>query len=124
MPLNLDPRYATDAASARVNRLVYQSLVDFDAKSKPEPSLASWVVVSLVEYQFKLKAPRALFHNQTPVTAYDVKATYDSLMALKDSPHASEFTNISHIEVIDNDTILFRLKPCPGKRSFLKMDMN
>ena len=110
MPLNLDPRYASDAASARVNRLLYQSLVDFDAQSKPVPSLASWEVVSLVEYHFKLQVPRALFHNQTPVTAYDVKATYDSLMVLKDSPHAAEFSNIAHIEVIDNDTILFHLK--------------
>jgi peptide/nickel transport system substrate-binding protein len=33
-PLNLDPRYATDAASERVNRLIYQPLVDFDAASK------------------------------------------------------------------------------------------
>ena len=110
MPLNLDPRYATDAASVRVNRLLYQSLVDFDTQSKPVPSLASWVVVSLVEYQFKLQVPHALLHNQTPLTAYDVKATYDSLMALKDSPHAAEFTNIAHIEVINNDTVLFHLK--------------
>ena len=110
MPLNLDPRYATDAASARVNRLLYQTLVDFDAQSRPVPSLASWVVASPVEYQFKLQVPRALFHNQTFVTSYDVKATYDSLMALKDSPHAAEFSNIAHIEVIDNDTVLFHLK--------------
>ena len=45
-PLNLDPRYATDAASERVNRLLYQSLVDFDAQSKPVASLASWIEIS------------------------------------------------------------------------------
>jgi len=45
MPLNLDPRYATDAASERINRLIYQSLVDFDAQSKPVPSLARWVEI-------------------------------------------------------------------------------
>ena len=47
MPLNLDPRYATDAASERVNRLLYQSLVDFDAQSKPAPNLATWVKLAL-----------------------------------------------------------------------------
>ena len=110
MPLNLDPRYATDAASERVNRLLYQSLVDFDAQSKPAPSLASWLEVSPVNYRFTLNKNRALFHNQTPLTANDVKATYDSLATLKDSPNTAEFANIQNIEVIDNDTIEFKLR--------------
>lgn len=109
-PLNLDPRYATDAASARINRLLYESLVDFDDQSKPTPSLASWVVVSPTDYRFTLKAHHALFHNQTPLTAYDVKATYDSLIALKDSPLAAEFVNIEHIEAVDDNTVIFHLK--------------
>ena len=54
-PLNLDPRYATDAASERINRLIYQSLVDFDTQSKPTPSLATWVTISPTEYRFTLK---------------------------------------------------------------------
>jgi peptide/nickel transport system substrate-binding protein len=45
-PLNLDPRYATDAASERVNRLMYQPLVDFDAVSKPAWLLARGDVVN------------------------------------------------------------------------------
>jgi len=109
-PLNLDPRYATDAASERVNRLVYQPLVDFDATSNPMPILASWQVVSDTKYRFTLNKNRALFHNQTPLTAADVKATYDSLIALKDSPHAAEFSNIENIKAEDENTILFRLK--------------
>ena len=34
-PTNLDPRYATDATSARVNRLLYARLVDFDEHLLP-----------------------------------------------------------------------------------------
>lgn len=109
-PLNLDPRYATDAASERVNRLIYMALVDFDTTSKPAPSLASWVAVSATEYRFTLNKNRALFHNQTPLNASDVKATYESLAALKDSPHTAEFANIKNIIAIDNDTVLFQLK--------------
>ena len=109
-PLNCDPRYATDAASERVNRLIYQPLVDFDAASKPKPALALWQVLSQKQYQFTLFKNRALFHNQTPLTAADVKATYDSLLTLKDSPHAAEFANIERIEVIDENTIIFKLK--------------
>jgi peptide/nickel transport system substrate-binding protein len=107
-PLNLDPRYATDAASERVNRLLYQRLVDFD-ESKPVPSLASWRAVSAMRFQFTLKSPRALFHDGSRLTAQDVKATYESLMALKDSPHAAEFRHLDSIEVIDADNFLVNL---------------
>ncbi|MEQ1487136.1 MAG: ABC transporter substrate-binding protein [Methylotenera sp.] len=110
MPQNLDPRYATDAASERVNRLIYQSLVDFDANAKPVPSLASWVEVSTTEYRFTLNKNRTLFHHQMPLTASDVKATYDSLATLKDAPHTAEFTNIKSIVAEDNDTVVFVLK--------------
>ena len=109
-PLNLDPRYATDAASERVNRLIYQPLVDFDAASNPAPALASWQAVNDKEYRFVLNKNRALFHHQSPLSAQDVKATYDSLMRLKDSPHAAEFANISNINVLDENTVEFHLK--------------
>jgi len=110
MPLNLDPRYATDAASERVNRLVYQSLVDFDVQSKPVPSLANWVEISPTLFRFSLNKNRAPFHNQAPLTANDVKATYDSLVTLKDSPNTAEFSNVKSITVIDNDIVEFQLK--------------
>jgi peptide/nickel transport system substrate-binding protein len=109
MPLNLDPRYATDAASERVNRLVYQSLVDFDAQSKPVASMASWVEISPTVLRFTLNRNRSLFHNKLPLTANDVKATYDSLASLKDSPNTAEFANVKNITVLDNDTLEFQL---------------
>lgn len=109
-PLNLDPRYATDAASERVNRLIYQSLVDFDASSKPMASLASWVKLSPREYIFTLNKQRKPFHTLQPLNANDVKATYDSFVNLKNSPHAAEFANIANINVIDDDTLVFQLK--------------
>lgn len=119
MPLNLDPRYATDAASVRVNRLLYQSLVDFDAQSKPVANLASWMQVSPMLFRFSLNKNRAPFHNQTLLTANDVKATYDSVATLKDSPNTTEFANIQNIRVIDDDTVEFKLKQAdkhfPGK---------
>lgn len=110
MPLNLDPRYATDAASERVNRLLYQSLVDFDAQSKPTPKLGSWVEVNPSEYRFTLNKNRAMFHHLKPLNAEDVKATYDSFITLKDSPHAAEFANVQTITVLDADTLIFKLK--------------
>ncbi len=109
-PLNLDPRYATDAASERVNRLIYQPLVDFDASSKPIPVLATWEMINNRQYQFTLTKKRALFHYQKVLTTHDVKATYDSILNLKDSPLKAEFSNIQSIEVIDESRLVFHLK--------------
>ena len=109
-PLNLDPRYATDAASERVNRLIYQPLVDFGAASKPEPVMASWQMIEDKQYRFTLIKNRMPFHNNTHLTAADVKATYDSFITLKDSPLTAEFANIDRIEVEDENTVLFTLK--------------
>ena len=109
-PLNLDPRYATDAASERVNRLLYQPLVDFDAASQPSPVLASMQVISNTQYRFTLIKKRAPFHNNARLTAADVKATYDSILTLKDSPLTAEFANIDSIKIEDENTLLFTLK--------------
>ncbi len=109
-PLNLDPRYATDAASERVNRLIYQPLVDFDVASKPVPALANWQVIDDKHYRFTLNKNRALLQNGAILTAIDVKATYDSLLALKDSPLTAEFSNIDSIQVEDENTLVFNLK--------------
>lgn len=110
MPLNLDPRYATDAASERVNRLIYQPLVDFDAASRTVPKLAKWQVDNPLAYRFTLLETRTPFHHGLPVTAADVKATYDSLLVLKDSPHAAEYVNVASVEVVDESTVIFHLK--------------
>lgn len=109
-PLNLDPRYATDAASERVNRLIYQALVDFDNSFQVTPMLATWKVKSAKEYFFTLKQTRAAFHHGASLNAQDVKATYDSLRTLKNSPLTAEFSNISYIKVQGNDEITFYLK--------------
>jgi peptide/nickel transport system substrate-binding protein len=109
-PLNLDPRYATDAASERVNRLIYQSLVDFNDAAKPVPSLATWQWLAPNQIIFTLNTERASFHNGSRLTAEDVKATYDSLKTLKNTPHAAEFSQIALIEVLDENRVLFQLK--------------
>ncbi len=109
-PLNLDPRYASDAASERVNRLLYQPLVDFDESSKVTPKLASWKIISPTQIQFTLSDNRAPFHNGTTLTTHDVKATYDSFKTLKSTPHTAEFNGIDHIQVLDDLNLMFYLK--------------
>ncbi|MBZ4200461.1 MAG: ABC transporter substrate-binding protein [Methylotenera sp.] len=122
-PLNLDPRYATDAASERLNRLLYQSLVVLADDGKPLASLAAWQQLSPLIYRFTLIKNRPAFHyHQTAgqkskirlVNAYDVKATYDSLITLSDSPHSAEFSNVKNIIVQDEVSLLFHLKKEDG----------
>jgi len=110
-PANLDPRYATDATSARLNRLLYQRLVDFDEHMRPVPALASWEVLSPVHYRFHLKPGRAPFHDGRPLDAGDVAATYRSVLDPdRPSPHAGTLQLIDTITVLDDDTLDFTLK--------------
>jgi peptide/nickel transport system substrate-binding protein len=109
-PANLDPRYATDATSARINRLLYQRLVDFDENVRPVPSLASWERLAPTHYRFHLTRPRPDFHDGSPLTAHDVAATYRSILEPGSaSPHAGTLQRIARIEVLDTDTLDFFL---------------
>lgn len=109
--VTLDPRHATDAISQRINRLVYQRLVDFDANHHVIPSLATWRKITPCQYRFTLRPDRLRFHNGTQLTAADVKATYDSLLDPSTvSPHRSTLNDIKRVEAIDNETIDFYLK--------------
>lgn len=112
-PVNLDPRYATDAASERINRLIYQRLVEFDSTSQAVPGLATWQMLDAQHYRFQL-ASDTVFHDGQPLSAMDVKASYDSLLQLTDSPHTAEFKHIRQMTVVDSKTIDFELsRPDP-----------
>jgi peptide/nickel transport system substrate-binding protein len=110
-PANLDPRFATDAASDRINRLLYARLVDFDEHARPVAALADWEVRSPLHYRFHLRAQRSPFHDGRPVRARDVAATYRSVLAPETaSPHRGTLRMIKRIEVVDADTVDFFLR--------------
>lgn len=111
MPVTLDPRYATDAASARINRLIYQQLADFDEHALPEPSMADWEVLSPTHYRIALKDGRSAFSDGSVLHASDVKATYDSVMDERiGSPLRIGLANIASITVVDDDRVDFELR--------------
>lgn len=110
-PVTLDPRYATDAASERIDRLIYRRLTDFDAASRPVESLARWQAVTPTRYRFTLGADGRMFHDGSRLTTEDVKATYDSVLdPATASPHRASLANITRIEVQDADTLDFFLR--------------
>jgi len=109
-PLRLDPRFATDATSTRLNRLLYDRLTDFDDASSAIPSLASWEKISPLRYRFVLRPDRRIFNNGERLTSVDVKTTYDTVLDPKTaSPHRASLKVIKHIRVLDQDTLEFEL---------------
>jgi len=83
-PVTLDPRFSTDAASYRITRLIYRSLVDFDDNFQFVPDLANWEMLDPKHYRFTLDQSEnnsgRKFHHGERLTAGDVKATYDYVL--------------------------------------------
>ena len=111
MPVTLDPRFATDAASARIVRLLYRQLTDFDDQEMPVPALAAWERVDARHYRFVLREGRSPFSDGHRVRAEDVKATYDSVLdAATASPHRASLANVDHIETDGENAVDFYLR--------------
>lgn len=110
-PITLDPRYATDAISSRLNRLLYRQLVDFNDASLPVPALADWKKLTPTHFRFRLISEHRTFHDGTALSAEDVKATYDSILDVAStSPHRSTLHMLDRVVVVDADTVDFFLK--------------
>ena len=114
-PVSLDPRFATDAASVRVNRLLYRALVDFDAASRPVPQLARWERLSPTRYRFLLGEEGRRFSGGGRLTAEDVAATYRSILdPATGSPLRAGLAMIRAVRALDEDTVEFELsRPDP-----------
>ncbi len=109
-PATLDPRFATDAIAARLCRLLYVALVDFDANFRPVPALAEWQALAPTHYRFHLRLT-ARFHEGSPVTATDVAATYRAILdPARASPHRGSLAHVLRIQIIDPTTIDFHLR--------------
>src|SRR5688572_15199882 len=80
-PTNLDPRVGNDNASGRMYDLCCSGLIKVTPEMDYAPDIASsWETPDDRTIIFHLN-PNAKFQNGKPVTAQDVKWTYDSLMA-------------------------------------------
>jgi len=110
-PANLDPRYATDGTSQRIDRLIFNGLVTRDAQMNLHGDLAaSWETPDALTYVFHLK--RGIrFHDGRALTSRDVKATIEYMMNPENrSPKRGSFNMIASIEAPDAQTINFHLK--------------
>lgn len=109
-PLNLDPRFAADATSERINRLLYQRLVEFDSQSMPKSGIAEWKSLSPLHYRFNLNQHASSFSNGKLLNADDVVATYRQVLdPANASPKQASLRLIDSIEKIDEKTFDFHL---------------
>ncbi|MEW8625783.1 MAG: ABC transporter substrate-binding protein [Candidatus Thiodiazotropha sp.] len=124
-PLNLDPRFATDATSERLNRLLYQRLVEFDPNSMPKPGIASWEAISPIHYRFTLNDHAGKFGHGEKLNARDVVTTYRQVLepALA-SPKQASLELIASMEAVDEQRIDFHLKRAdPLFPAYLTLDI-
>ncbi len=108
---NLDPRYATDVASANIMNLVYAGLLDWDMDTMEiTPYVAREIEIpDDTTYIFHLHEG-IKFHDGVELTAHDVKYTYD---CLRDpdfgGANLAFYTPIEEIIVHDDYTVEFQL---------------
>lgn len=110
-PANLDPRVGLDGFSERIDNLIFDDLLSRGDDLNVAPGLAErWEIPDPVTYIFHLHHG-AHFHDGRPVTARDVKWTFDSLLQGKiRSTKAAVYKFVDHIDAADDFTVIFHLK--------------
>lgn len=114
-PTNLDPRVGNDNASGRIFDLCCRGLIQVTPELDYAPDLAtSWETPDDRTIIFHLN-PAAKFHDGRPVTAQDVKKTYDDVInQVVPNTKASGYSSVDRIEATDAQTVVFHLKEANG----------
>ncbi|HVB82511.1 MAG TPA: ABC transporter substrate-binding protein [Candidatus Binataceae bacterium] len=110
-PIALDPRFATDAISARVGEMVFDALVRVDAHGRFVGDLAeSFERPTPTTLVFHLR--RGLrFSDGRPLTARDIKYTYDSILdPASISPKRIGLRQLAAIAAPDDATVVMTTK--------------
>jgi peptide/nickel transport system substrate-binding protein len=110
-PIEFDPIVLNDVPSLEVSQHLFDGLYEYTEGTELVPQLATgepevtndgtrWVVEMTGD---------ATFHNGDPVTAEDVKYTYEAPVA-EETENASEYNMIDTISAVDETTVQFDLK--------------
>ncbi len=110
-PGTLNPITATDAYESRINRNIYETLVDRDNETlELIPLLAeSWEISDdKLSFVFYLKK-NVKWHDGTPFTSKDVVYSYERIIDPKvDAPHLKSYYNdVKSVEALDDYTVKF-----------------
>lgn len=108
---NLDPRLATDVASAMRSSVMMEPLVAFNQNLGLEPRLATeWALADdLGSITFKLREG-VTFHNGHPFTSADVRYTFETVLDEEfGARNRALYTAISSIDTPDDYTVVFNM---------------
>lgn len=109
-PTNLDPRFATDSQSQRIDGLLFSGLLERDNQMNFHGDLAeSWDTPNPLTYVFHLRSG-VHFHDGSPLTSADVKATFDFIRnPANKSLKLGALRMVASIEAPDAATVIFHL---------------
>lgn len=104
---SIDPHYLNSPTNKNVILNVYDALTDSDETINVIPSLAeSWRLIDETTWEFKLR-PGVRFHDGTPFTAEDVRASFIRVPRVPNAP--APFTTyirlVKEVKVIDPLTV-------------------
>ena len=109
-PTNLDPRFATDSQSQRIDALLFSGLLERDNQMNFHGDLAeTWATPNPLTYVFHLRSGVS-FHDGRPLTSADVKATFEFIRnPANKSPKLGALRMVLSIEAPDAATVIFHL---------------
>ncbi|MEE2829553.1 MAG: ABC transporter substrate-binding protein, partial [Myxococcota bacterium] len=109
-PQNLDPRFAQDAFSDKIARLIFSPLLQRRSDGSVQEHLAErFEQVDEFTYSVSLRRD-ARFHDGAPVRAEDVAGTYRSILDPENrSAKRVALKSIDRIETPDEHTVIFHL---------------
>lgn len=111
-PLTFDPRGPTNAVTARLQQLLFNTLTQKDERFEIVPELAeSWEISEdFTLYTFRLRRG-VRFHDGRELTARDVAYTFNTLIAPTfDSPKRAALSKLERVEPVDAHTVVFRCR--------------
>lgn len=121
-PITFDPRGPTNGATARIQQLIFNTLIQKDERFELVPELAEgWTVdPEFREYDFTLKRG-VHFHDGREFSAEDVVYTFQTLMSPGfDSPKRAAFAKLDRVVARDRDHVSFH---CRDRYRSLPLDL-
>ena len=110
-PNSLDPRLASDEATARVQQLVFSSLMSIGDDLRPKPLLLERLDNPTPEIYVARLRRGVKFHDGHELTARDVVYTYALFLdPAFVSPYKGAFTVMKSVRALDDYTVEFALK--------------
>ncbi|GAB6862170.1 ABC transporter substrate-binding protein [Haloplanus litoreus] len=110
----LDPHYIDKGQEIYVSSNIYSGLVKIGSDGAIVGDLATdWTLPDSTTYVFDLKEG-ATFHNGDPLDAAAVKASFERLMSLDDSPHLGKVSSVESVTAEDPTTLRISLSETVG----------